>query len=115
MAGIILSVLGVLPQFAAIIHVMPQPVLGGAGIIMFGMIAVAGMNILKDVPFTNRNMLIIAISLGFGLGVAFRPDILHQFPEWVRMVFSSGITTGTIVAIVLNIVLKEPKEDAKIG
>lgn len=107
MAGLILTIMGLLPQLAAVIHVMPQPVLGGAGVMMFGMIAVAGMNILKDVEFNNRNMLIIAISLGAGLGVSFRPDILIQFPEWVRMVFSSGITTGTIVAIILNIVLKE--------
>ena len=111
MAGIILTVLGFLPQFAAVIHAMPQPVLGGTGVIMFGMIAVAGMNILKDVEFNNRNMLIIAISLGFGLGVAFRPDILSQFPQTVRMIFSSGITTGTIVAIFLNIILRERKED----
>lgn len=109
MAGIILTGLGLLPQFAAVIHAMPDPVLGGAGVMMFGMIAVAGMNILKDVEFDNRNMLIIAISLGAGLGVSFRSDILSQFPEWVRMIFSSGITTGTIVAIVLNIVLKEKK------
>ena len=115
MAGIILTILGFLPQFAAVIHAMPQPVLGGTGVIMFGMIAVAGMNILKDVPFDNRNMLIIAISLGFGLGVAFRPDILSQFPEGVRMVFSSGITTGTIVAIFLNLVLKEEKSSNEEG
>lgn len=107
MAGAILTIMGLLPQFAAVIHAMPQPILGGAGVMMFGMIAVAGMNILKEVEFNNRNMLIIAISLGAGLGVAFRGDILAQFPEWVRMVFSGGITTGTIVAIILNACLKE--------
>lgn len=105
MAGIILTILGLFPAFAAVIHAMPQPVLGGAGVIMFGMIAVAGINILREVEFDNRNMLIIAISLGFGLGVAFRPAILSQFPEQVRMIFSSGITTGTIVAILLNLIL----------
>jgi len=110
MAGIILTALGFFPQFAAIIHAMPQPVLGGAGVIMFGMIAVAGIQILATVDFNNRNMLIVAISLGFGLGVAFRPEILSQFPEVVRMVFSSGITTGTIIAIFLNIVLRDRKE-----
>lgn len=110
MAGIILTVLGFFPQFAAVIHAMPQSVLGGAGVIMFGMIAVAGIQILATVEFTNRNMLLVAISLGFGLGVAFRPDILSQFPPLVRTIFSSGITTGTIIAIFLNLVLREPKQ-----
>ena len=110
MAGIILTVLGFFPQFAAIIHAMPQPVLGGVGVIMFGMIAVAGIQILSTVEFDNRNMMIVAISLGFGLGVAFRPEILAHFPEIVRMIFSSGITTGTLIAIFLNIVLRKSKE-----
>ena len=110
MAGIILTVLGFFPQFAAIIHAMPQPVLGGVGVIMFGMIAVAGIQILGSVEFDSRNMMIVAISLGFGLGVAFRPEILAQFPETIRMIFSSGITTGTLIAIFLNIVLRDRKE-----
>jgi len=76
---------------------------------MFGMIAVAGIQILGTVKFDSRNMMIVAISLGFGLGVAFRPEILAHFPETVRMVFSSGITTGTLIAIFLNIVLRERK------
>ena len=113
MAGIILALLGLLPKFGAIIHAMPQQVLGGAGVMMFGMIAVAGINILKTVEFNNRNMLIIAISIASGLGVAFRGDILSQFPSWVTMIFSSGITTGTIIAIVLNLILREEKQQEK--
>lgn len=109
MAGIILTLLGFFPRFAAIIHAMPQPVLGGVGVMMFGMIAVAGIQLLKDVEFNNRNMMIVAISLGLGLGVSFRPAILSQFPPIVGMIFSSGITTGTIIAIFLNIVLREEK------
>lgn len=110
MAGIILTVLGFFPKFAALIHTIPQPVLGGVSVMMFGMIAVAGIQILSTVKFDNRNMMIVAISLGFGLGVAFRPEILLQFPEVVRMIFSSGITAGTLIAIFLNVVLREPKK-----
>lgn len=110
MAGIILTILGFFPKFSALIHTIPQPVLGGVGVMMFGMIAVAGIQILSTVKFDNRNMMIVAISLGFGLGVAFRPEILWQFPEVVRMIFSSGITAGTLIAIFLNVVLREPKK-----
>jgi NCS2 family nucleobase:cation symporter-2 len=107
MAGAILTLLGFLPQVAAVIHAMPLPVFGGAGVVMFGMIAVAGMQILGGVEWTSRNMTIVAVSIGLGLGVAVRPDIMAQFPEWVRMVFNNGITTGTLVAIFLNIALRE--------
>ncbi|UBK58612.1 uracil-xanthine permease family protein [Clostridium perfringens] len=107
MAGILLVILGFLPKVAAIITGIPNPVLGGVGIIMFGTVAAAGIRTLSNIKLTERNLLIIAISMGLGLGVTFRPDVIHNLPEAIRMIFSSGISTGTIAALILNAVLKE--------
>ena len=107
MAGILLVILGFLPKVAAIITGIPNPVLGGVGIMMFGTVAAAGIRTLSNIDLTERNLLIIAISMGFGLGVTFRPDVIQNLPEAIRMIFSSGISTGTIAALILNAVLKE--------
>lgn len=107
MAGILLVILGLLPKFAALVNIMPQPVLGGVGIVMFGTVAAAGIKTLSTVKLSNRNMLIIATSIGLGLGVTFRPEFIGKLPESLKMIFSSGISTGTIVALILNVVLKE--------
>lgn len=106
-AGILLVILGFLPKVAAIITGIPNPVLGGVGIMMFGTVAAAGIRTLSNIKLTERNLLIIAISMGLGLGVTFRPDVIHNLPEAIRMIFSSGISTGTIAALILNAVLKE--------
>ncbi len=107
MGGILLVILGFLPKVAAIITGIPNPVLGGVGIMMFGTVAAFGIRTLSNIKLTERNLLIIAISMGLGLGVTFRPDVIHNLPEAIRMIFSSGISTGTIVALILNAVLKE--------
>ncbi|MFQ7566002.1 MAG: uracil-xanthine permease family protein [Clostridium perfringens] len=107
MAGILLVILGFLPKVAAIITGIPNPVLGGVGIMMFGTVAAAGIRTLSNIKLTERNLLILAISMGLGLGVTFRPDVIHNLPEAIRMIFSSGISTGTIAALILNAVLKE--------
>jgi len=107
-AGIILMIAGVFPKIGALVAIMPNPVLGGAGIIMFGMIAVGGIKILQKVEFTRRNSLVVAISIGLGLAVVVRPDILAHLPEGVQTVLHSGIATGTLVALLLNIIL--PKD-----
>jgi NCS2 family nucleobase:cation symporter-2 len=109
-SGIILVIMGIFPKFGALIAIMPNPVLGGAGIIMFGMVFAAGAKTILNVPLNNRNLLILAISVGIGLGVTFRPDILSQLPAWLKSLFSSGISAGTITALTLNIVLKEEYE-----
>lgn len=109
MAGILLVVLGLFPKLAGVINGIPQPVLGGVGLVMFGMVAAAGIKTLSRVELTDRNLLIIATSLALGLGVTFRPEFIAQLPEALQMIFSSGISTGTIVALVLNLLLKEDK------
>ena len=107
-AGIILMLAGIFPKLGALVAIMPNPVLGGAGIIMFGTIAVGGIKILKEVELTRRNMLVIAVSLGLGLAVAFRPAILEHFPQAIKTILESGITTGTFAALILNTLL--PKD-----
>ncbi len=109
MAGVILVILGFLPKVSAIVNGIPQPVLGGVGIVMFGTVAAAGIKTLSKVKINERNLLIIATSIGLGLGVTFRPEFISQLPEGLKMIFSSGISTGTIVALLLNIILKEEK------
>ena len=110
MAGIILVLLGFLPKIANIVNVIPQPVLGGVGIVMFGTVAASGIKTLSKVKINERNLLIIATAIGLGLGVTFRPEFISQLPEGLKMIFTSGISTGTITALVLNLVLKEDLE-----
>jgi NCS2 family nucleobase:cation symporter-2 len=106
-SGIILMILGIFPKFGALVSIMPSPVLGGAGIIMFGMVVSAGIKTIQRVELNNRNMLILAISLGIGLGVTVRPDFLINMPTVIKSFFSSGISAGTVVALLLNVILKE--------
>ncbi len=103
--AVLLIILGLFPSVAAVIQAVPQAVLGGAVMVMFGAVAASGINILAGVHLDRRALLIIAISLALGLGVAQVPQILEQTPELVRNIFSSGVATGGICALILNIVL----------
>lgn len=106
----LLIILGLLPAVAGVIQAVPQAVLGGAVMVMFGAVAASGINILSGVVLDRRALLIIAISLGLGLGVAQVPQILEHLPELFRNIFSSGVATGGIAALILNIVLPESKK-----
>lgn len=105
----ILTLLGIVPIVAGIFQTIPQPVLGGATIIMFGSVAVAGIKILSSVPLNQRSSIIMATALGLGLGVSLVPDILAQLPPLIKSIFSSGISTGGLTALFLNIVLPGSK------
>lgn len=107
MAGAILALLGIFPKLSALISVMPQPVLGGVGVIMFGLVAAQGLKILSQIDLGDRELLIISIAFALGIGVTVRPDFLQNLPTALQMIFSSGISTGTLVALVLNILLKK--------
>ncbi|MDU1412894.1 MAG: nucleobase:cation symporter-2 family protein [Clostridium sp.] len=113
-AGCILVLLGFLPKLAGLISSIPNPVLGGVGVVMFGTVAAAGIKTLSRVKLNDRNLLIIATSIALGLGVTFRPEVLSQLPEGLKMIFSSGISTGTLTALILNLVLKDDKTTVKI-
>lgn len=104
-AGAILAVLGLFPKLSALISVMPSPVLGGVGVIMFGLVAAQGLKTLGQVELGDRELLIISVAFALGIGVTVRPNILDNLPEAFRMIFSSGISTGTLVALLLNIIL----------
>lgn len=106
-SGIILIIMGLFPKFSALVAIMPQPVLGGAGIVMFGMIASVGIGIFQEIEFNKANMLIIGMSISAGLAVTLRPQILSNFPTIISTIFSSGITTGTVVAVILSLVLRK--------
>ncbi|MGG5870604.1 nucleobase:cation symporter-2 family protein [Pseudomonas peli] len=103
----ILVLLGLFPAVGAVLQLMPKPVLGGATLIMFGTVAVAGIKILTEAGLHRRNVLIVAISLGLGLGVAAVPEVLSQMPDALKNIFGSPITIGAFSAILLNIFLPE--------
>ena len=103
--SVIFIILGLFPIVAGVFQALPQPVLGGATIVMFGTVAVAGIKILSCVNLTKRNSIILAVSLGLGLGVTFVPEILDNMPALVKSLFSSGISTGGITALLLNLIL----------
>jgi xanthine permease XanP len=107
----IFALLGLLPVVSGVFQSLPQPVLGGATVVMFGAIAVAGINIISSVPLDRRSLLIVAVSLALGLGVVYVPEILADKPALIKNVFSSGISTGGIAAIILNAVL--PQSEAQ--
>ena len=108
--AIMLIILGLFPAVAGIIQAVPQAVLGGAVMVMFGAVAASGVNILSGIQLDRRALLIIAISLALGLGVAQVPQILEHLPELFKNIFSSGVATGGIAALILNIVLPETKK-----
>lgn len=106
--GCLLVLAGIFPWFGALIVSIPTPVLGGAGLMMFAMIIAAGIQMLDKVERSKRNGLIIAISIGCGLAVTTRPELLDKLPSFVKEVFGSGITVGSLFALILNLIL--PKE-----
>ncbi len=112
-AGIFV-VLGLSPILAGVFRIMPEPVLGGATILMFGTVAVAGIRILATQHLGSREILIVAVSLGIGLGVTMVPDILKNVaPPEIKNVFSSGITAGGLTAILLSIILPHRKSTSE--
>ena len=105
----ILIILGLFPVIGGVLQNMPKPVLGGATLVMFAMVAAAGVRILKRVPMNRRNMLVIAVSFGLGLGVMMVPEVVAQMPKVAQNIFGSAITTGGLAAIILNLLL--PRND----
>ena len=104
-AGVILVVLGLIPKISAVVEGVPRAVLGGAGIALFGMVAASGIRTLTKVRFNNKNVLIVAISVGVALLPTVAPTIYDQFPQWFTLIFDSGISAGAITAILLNLLL----------
>ncbi|MGX3020513.1 uracil-xanthine permease family protein [Ursidibacter sp. B-7004-1] len=111
--GVLLVLAGVFPVFGALIVSIPMPVLGGAGLMMFAMIIAAGIQMLDKVERSKRNGLIIAISIGCGLAVTTRPELLDKLPSFFKEIFGSGITVGSLLALTLNLILPQDKEHSE--
>lgn len=109
-----LVLLGLFPGVASFVQLIPEPVLGGATIVMFGTIAAAGVRIISRVDLDRRAILIMALSFSMGLGIAQKPEILQFMPEFIKSIFSSGVAAGGITAIVLNLLLPDHKETEQV-
>lgn len=102
----LLLLLGLFPVIGLIFSLMPDPVLGGATILMFGTVAASGIKIIATQEINRKAMLVMGISFSFGLSVELVPDILSQFPEFIKNIFASGITTGGLTAILANLLIR---------
>ncbi|ASS71517.1 xanthine permease PbuX [Bacillus atrophaeus] len=103
--GAMLMVLGLFPKVAAFTTIIPSAVLGGAMVAMFGMVIAYGIKMLSRIDFgTQENLLIVACSVGLGLGVTVVPDIFKQLPASITLLTTNGIVAGSFTAILLNII-----------
>lgn len=101
-----LILLGLFPAVGLVFSLMPEPVLGGATLLMFGTVASAGIRIIAAQTIDRKATLVMALSFSLGLSVELVPEILSQLPETVRNIFSSGITTGGVTAILANVLIR---------
>lgn len=97
-----LIILGLFPIVGEVFSLIPDSVLGGATLLMFGTVAAAGVRIIASTEITHKAVLVMAISFAMGLSVELVPNILDKMPEVIRNIFSSGITTGGLTAILAN-------------
>ncbi|WP_330456217.1 purine permease [Streptomyces sp. NBC_00820] len=103
-AGGILVLLGLLPKLGAVVAAVPAPVLGGAGLVMFGTVAASGLRTLARVDFDgNHNLTVVAVSVAVGMLPVGVPAVYAKFPDWFQTVMNSGISAGCLTAIVLNL------------
>jgi NCS2 family nucleobase:cation symporter-2 len=102
--GVIMIGLGLMPKLAALVEAVPQVVLGGAGLVMFGMVAATGARILTNADFnTNRfNLYVVAISVGFGMIPLVAPNFFAKLPHALQPLLESGILLAAIVSVALN-------------
>jgi len=113
-AGGILILMGLFPKLAAMVVSVPKPVLGGAAIVMFSMVAISGIRTLGKVDFkNNNNPMVVALTLGLGMLPVLVPQIFQLVPDTAKMFLHSGITIGTVVALVSNSLLNAEKKPNK--
>jgi NCS2 family nucleobase:cation symporter-2 len=113
--GLILVVLGLLPKMAALVESLPTFVLGGAGLVMFGMVVATGIRILANVDFKNNrhNLFVVAISIGIGMIPLIAPNFKQWMPHNIHPLIESGILLASISAVVLNLFFNGAKGDAQ--
>ena len=111
-AGLFMILIGLVPKAGAVVASVPPPVLGGAALAMFATVAVVGIQTLSRVDFhDHRNVVIVGSSLGLAMLVTAQPDVAHAVPKWAEIILGSGITIGSITAIVLNVVFHHIGKD----
>lgn len=104
LGGGVLVVLGLSPWLAGVVNMIPQAVLGGAGIVLFGTVAASGIRSLSKVEYQgNNNLIIVATSIGFGLIPVVSTSFWENFPDWFATIFDSGISACAIMAVLLNL------------
>jgi NCS2 family nucleobase:cation symporter-2 len=104
-AGVILILMGLFPKLGGIIAAMPESVIGGAAIIMFGLITSAGIKLIAREQMTQRNLLILGLSLSFGIGMSLLPDFVKNIPDFgisLRLLLTTGLIPAGILAFILN-------------
>jgi len=104
-AGIILILLGLFPKLGGIIAAMPESVIGGAAIIMFGLIVAAGIKLISQADMSQRNLLILALSLSFGIGLSLLPQVVAHIPDFgikFKLLLTTGLIPAGFLAFILN-------------
>jgi len=111
--GLILIALGLLPKMAALVESLPTVVLGGAGLVMFGMVAATGIRILGGVDFRHNrfNALVVAISIGIGMIPLIAPNFKQWMPHGLHPLIESGILLASLSAVLLNLFFNGAKDD----
>jgi len=107
-AGIILILLGLFPKLGGIIAAMPESVIGGAAIIMFGLIVAAGIKLISQADMSQRNLLILALSLSFGIGLSLLPQVVAHIPDFgikFKLLLTTGLIPAGFLAFILNATL----------
>nr|BFD82102.1 nucleobase:cation symporter-2 family protein [Streptomyces sp. Xyl84] len=116
--GGIMVVLGLFPVLGRVVAAVPLPVLGGAGLVLFGSVAASGVRTLSTVRFDNNlNLVVVATAVGFGLIPVAAPHFWDEFPHWFALIMSSGISAASVVAVLLNLLFNETRwnrEDASV-
>lgn len=103
--GIFLVLFGLIPKVGELVAEMPEPVLGGGGLVMFAMIFASGLKIISEnVEMTQRNLAVIAVSVGLGLGVKVHPEVLNFIPGNFDNFLQDGLIIGALTALILNLV-----------
>src|SRR6185503_5165091 len=103
-AGAFMILIGLIPKAGAVVAGIPPPVLGGAALAMFATVAVVGIQTLSRVDFPDhRNVVIVGTSLALAMLVVSQPEVAQAVPDWAEIIFGSGITLGSITAILLNL------------
>lgn len=113
-AGVFLALLGLLPKLGAVVATIPSPVLGGAGIVLFGMVTVSGIRTLSTVKLNETQALIVAVSITIALLPSVSPTLYDKLPDVIAMIAHSGIAAGATCVIILNLLINR-KNNAHIA